>query len=74
MNINFIITSGRSPWNESGSIRVCACGNGRVHLQVGFVTLCLEARQLAELVKKGSEALYGRTHEARDASPSGLAH
>ena len=59
---------------ESGSIRVCACGNGRVHLQVGFVTLCLEARQLAELVKKGSEALYGRTHEARDASPSGLAH
>jgi len=59
---------------ESGSIRVCACGNGRVHLQVGFVALCLEARQLAELVKKGSEALHARTQAARDGSPSGLAH
>jgi hypothetical protein len=59
---------------ESGSIRVCACGSGRVHLQVGFVTLCLEARQLAELVKKGNEALHGGTRAARDASPSGLTH
>ena len=59
---------------ESGSIRVCACGNGRVHLQVGFVTLCLEARQLAELVRKGSEALHGTKHAPRDSSPTGLAH
>jgi hypothetical protein len=53
---------------------VCACGNGRVHLQVGFVTLCLEARELAELVKKGSEALHGKTLAARNGSPSGLTH
>jgi hypothetical protein len=45
-----------------------------MHLQVGFVTLCLEARQLAELVKKGNEALHGRAAAARDGSPSGLAH
>jgi hypothetical protein len=59
---------------ETGSVRVCACGSGRVHLQVGFVTLCLETRQLAELVKKGAEALYGSEPAARDGSPSRLAH
>jgi hypothetical protein len=35
---------------------------------------CLEAQQLAELVKKASEALRRHDRAARDASPSGLAH
>ncbi len=60
--------------DDSGWIRVRACGNGRVHLQVGFVTLCLEARQFAELVRKGSEALSTHERAARDVSPSGLSH
>jgi hypothetical protein len=59
---------------NSGWIRVCACGNGRVHVQVGFVTLCLEAQQFAELVKKGSEALRSNEREERGGSPSSLAH
>jgi hypothetical protein len=60
-----------SAMDDSSSINVRACGNGRVHLQVEFVTLCLEAEQLAELVRKGSELL--RWH-APDGSPSGVAH
>jgi hypothetical protein len=45
-----------------------------VHVQVGFVTLCLEAQQFADLVKKGSEALRRNEREERGGSPSGLAH
>ena len=73
MILNFTEREG-AQMEESGWIRVCACGNGRVHLQVGFVTLCLEAQQLAELVKKGSEVLSRHDRAARDGSPSGLAH
>jgi hypothetical protein len=60
--------------DDSSSIKVRVCGNGRVHLQVEFVTLCLEAEQFAELVRKGSEVLRGHARAARDGSPSGVAH
>ena len=42
---------------DSEFVRVRSCGSGRVHVQIGFMTLCLEAEQLAELVDKGRHAL-----------------
>jgi hypothetical protein len=42
---------------DSEFVRVRSCRAGRIHLQIGFMTLCLEAEQLAELVRKGREAL-----------------
>ena len=42
---------------DSGFVRVRRCDSGRVHVQIGFMTLCLETDQLAELVGKGRQAL-----------------
>jgi hypothetical protein len=46
---------------DSEFVRVRNCGGGRVHVQIGFMTLCLEPEQVAELVRKGREALEPRS-------------
>jgi hypothetical protein len=42
---------------DTAFVRVRHCGSGRVHVQIGFMTLCLEPEQLAELVDKARQAL-----------------
>jgi hypothetical protein len=43
--------------NDNDLVRIHPCGGGRVHLQIGFVTMCLETEQLAQLVGKAMRAL-----------------